>query len=1459
MSTVRSLRRLSILLSVEDLASAQMAGIAGASKSAANSMGAAGASADRAGHSLRGLAIATSMGVIALRRLSRTGIQIDRTFATIETTMGASSEEMDAIREQATRLGRDMPVQMREVADAMEQLAYAGFEVEEAIAASSAVTNLAVAAQMDMGAAAKMVTQQMNAFNIEAESAGQITDSMAAIFADSAIEMETLGNSMQYLSATASSMGFSFTESAAAIGVLSDNALEGSMAGTALNQALSQMTSGAESTERAMAAAGLTMDDFTDEEGEMLPMVEIFAIISERLDELNAKGPGLQRWMEDMFGRRGMRAAMPIVENIEDFEEKIRLGARAEMTGLLDRLDEFNERELAEKQLLLNAEDVEEMERWLEQAEDEDVLELASAEGFDIDDDPVTVIEQMRGAMEEGLMDEDDVADRLEAAFDFETQVAQELADDLANAEKSTEDLAEAWLDAVDAQDLATAQMDTVGGKIEYLRGSLQSLAYTMYQGFEPALSVILDGFIKFTDILSEHQTLLRAVGLALFSVTSILAIMTAHTLAVMSASFLLNSALWSNTVALVTMQSAAWPLVAVALVLAAAWFAYQNEMWIVADVVDTVIDSLRWLYDAVEEHVGVVNALLIALGPLGWALLFLREVWNDVRETAEETRETVEDVIGAVTDLADKVGITSNRIERLSGWMRELADWSKVAAYAVLFLAGAIGLKLAFSTASMIVTTIKAIKAFYALSVLLGSGGLLTKVVVLSGKIKLLGAKLAAIAGILGKILIPAIIAATKFIGGLVFAMGVALVKAAGAAAIAIGGLAVAFWPITVVILAILALTIAWQRNWLGLADRVEDVTDRIESALAPVVDRLHSVGSALELITRLLSPFGLAMLVGQEAGERLGMAIRRLIGALRELATGANLVLMAFGPLGWFLIAYRENVLGFADAVNTAVDQITGSASRAVGSIGALSRDVLGFAKRSLEAANISERASARVSAGIGYITDRLADFGRGAVAFITRMLESANAVNILLLALGPLGWILIAYRENFLGFADSVDSFIERARGAVDIVDVLSTALVGLAAPLVALQGGYVSTADVIENASQRVRSALSILDPREHTRHAGRLFGAVKSSVETLTEPLETLEEMLDTVHGWIERIASMRVSFRDIIEEFALVEWIVDRVNSAIETVQRWLGHLEDLTPEFDSVIDAIRAILSPLDRLIGRIETAIELFERLFGLGGDADDIDVPSDDDDGDGRGGDDGRGGPIGGAGLGLMGRDPWGPEGAFGGLGDPIGMPGGGLGMMAGGGMGGVGRGAMAQADRSQTMIQGGDGGMMLDNRHVNLEQAPSIDITASGQDIDRGAVSREIEQGMERSQDQAVNRMIDLFRMSTGSTPEGDYVGGSSPGGDDVMFLDDDGEGEGINEEDLPEDWDEWSEEEQQEWLDENQPDPEDGEGDPEDGDPEDGDPGEGDNGEGDNGDGDDNGDLPDDPPDGGTIV
>lgn len=286
--------------------------------------------------------ITIMMSVAGIGMGARETIQTFRDFevgmSAVRSLTRAGKEDFDALKQTAKDLGAATIFSASEASQGMQYLAMAGWEVNEIIAAMPGLLDLAAAGSTELGVAADIVSDVMQAMGMAAGEAGRAADVFAMTATSSNTTIETLGETMKYAAPIAKSFGMELEEVAAIAGIMGDAGIKGSQAGTAIRTALIRMADPAKDARDWMKKLGLS---FSNTDGTMKSMSAILAETSAKFSTLSEE----QRLSasQAIFGTMAASGWLAVIDRgsaaYDEFTAKLygAKGAAAEMAEI--RLD----------------------------------------------------------------------------------------------------------------------------------------------------------------------------------------------------------------------------------------------------------------------------------------------------------------------------------------------------------------------------------------------------------------------------------------------------------------------------------------------------------------------------------------------------------------------------------------------------------------------------------------------------------------------------------------------------------------------------------------------------------------------------------------------------------------------------------------------------------------------------------------------------------------------------------------------------------------------------------------------------------------------------------------------------------------------------------------------------------------------------------------------------------------
>src|SRR5690625_4331714 len=278
-----------------------------------------------------GVALASGLGFAV-----KTAADFESAMSQVQAVSGASADDMELLSDKAREMGASTKFSASEAADGLYYMSLAGWDTNQMLDAIEPTLDLAAAANMDLARASDIVTDAMSIFGMEAEEAGRMTDTLAAAASSSNTDVDQMGEALQYVGANAHAAGMDIEQTSAFIGILADNGIKGSKAGTTLNAMLRDLKAGAEDGAVAVGDQSVALYDAS---GEMRDMTDV-------MDDLIGATDGMSDSQRDqalssIMGEQALKGfnvyANEGVGVIGDLEEQLRNseGAAGDMADIM--------------------------------------------------------------------------------------------------------------------------------------------------------------------------------------------------------------------------------------------------------------------------------------------------------------------------------------------------------------------------------------------------------------------------------------------------------------------------------------------------------------------------------------------------------------------------------------------------------------------------------------------------------------------------------------------------------------------------------------------------------------------------------------------------------------------------------------------------------------------------------------------------------------------------------------------------------------------------------------------------------------------------------------------------------------------------------------------------------------------------------------------------------------------
>jgi TP901 family phage tail tape measure protein len=235
-------------------------------------------------------------------------VKLEQALARVYSVGEVATDEMKALRAATLELGQGI-VGPQQLADGLYNLASAGLDVNQQLAAMEPVAQLAAASAVTLDEASQLVVQTMRAFRLEAEDAARIANVVSASNAVSSSNAERLASSYRMVAANAAAANLTLEETTAALNLLINVFQNGEMAGTGLRNVIARLVGGGAQLQEFAREAGIALDDLN-------PSIVGMGTAIKNLDLLLESGASAF----EIFGTEGMTSANILAAAADEFE-----------------------------------------------------------------------------------------------------------------------------------------------------------------------------------------------------------------------------------------------------------------------------------------------------------------------------------------------------------------------------------------------------------------------------------------------------------------------------------------------------------------------------------------------------------------------------------------------------------------------------------------------------------------------------------------------------------------------------------------------------------------------------------------------------------------------------------------------------------------------------------------------------------------------------------------------------------------------------------------------------------------------------------------------------------------------------------------------------------------------------------------------------------------------------------
>lgn len=224
---------------------------------------------------------------------------------------------MGNLESQIRAVGKGSSYTINEMAGAAKFMAMAGMDSQQIGGSLSSVSNLGMVGNLGVERSADIITNIMSSMGLDASKKGYtsaVSDIITGTFTNANVSIEEIGQSMSYVGNIAAQVGMDIKQTSAAIGILGNNGIKASRAGTGLRQMFLKLAAPTKKGKETIEALNLNLYEIgKNGKSKLKPLSNI-------LKQIKDSGAGAKE-LKDIFGVYGQQAVGALVSSFDKYKE----------------------------------------------------------------------------------------------------------------------------------------------------------------------------------------------------------------------------------------------------------------------------------------------------------------------------------------------------------------------------------------------------------------------------------------------------------------------------------------------------------------------------------------------------------------------------------------------------------------------------------------------------------------------------------------------------------------------------------------------------------------------------------------------------------------------------------------------------------------------------------------------------------------------------------------------------------------------------------------------------------------------------------------------------------------------------------------------------------------------------------------------------------------------------------
>ncbi len=249
----------------------------------------------------------------------KVGSSFESQMSTVGAISGAAEKQIMQLEEKAKEMGATTQFTATESGQAMEYMAMAGWKTKDMLNGIGGIMDLAAASGEDLAGTSDIVTDALSAFKMEAKESAHFSDVLAAASSNSNTNVGILGESFKEVAPVAGSMKYSIEDVSLTLGLMANQSVKGSKAGTSLKTAIANMAAPTQKMQKAMKKYNISLKD---SDGKTKSLRSVIDDVRDSIGGLSSKTERAAA-ISTIFGKEAMPAMSAIVNASEKDYKKL--------------------------------------------------------------------------------------------------------------------------------------------------------------------------------------------------------------------------------------------------------------------------------------------------------------------------------------------------------------------------------------------------------------------------------------------------------------------------------------------------------------------------------------------------------------------------------------------------------------------------------------------------------------------------------------------------------------------------------------------------------------------------------------------------------------------------------------------------------------------------------------------------------------------------------------------------------------------------------------------------------------------------------------------------------------------------------------------------------------------------------------------------------------------------------